>query len=139
VSPVFANESRGDAEKRRTKGASHDRRFEPAFLRANQPCAVTSHYGFHVTQLYVVFALSGQQTNMPAGQLSFAPVLPPPYTLPVLLYGTTGTLSRSAAGNVTLSLAFGSLSLPAGGLCVSGSVYPSAVSISQGQSVSWAA
>lgn len=98
---------------------------------------MTSHYGFHVTQLYVVFALSGQQTNLPAGQLSFAPVVPAPYMLPVLLYGTTGTLSRTSSGTITLSLAFGSLTLPAGGLSVSGSTYASAVALSAGQSVSW--
>jgi non-lysosomal glucosylceramidase len=98
---------------------------------------VTAHYGFHMTQYYLIYALSGQQTDLPAGKLSFAPVMPAPYSLPVVLYGGTGTLVATTSGRVTLSLAFGSLSLPAGGLSVAGVAYSGAVTLQAGQSVTW--
>ena len=85
--------------------------------------------------------LSGQQTDVAHGSLSFAPLFPVPYAVPVLLPGTTGTLTASAGPNpkYTLSLAFGQLSLPAGGLVVSGSAYPHAFALAAGESVSWQA
>lgn len=104
---------------------------------ANGQSYITSHYGFLLVDYYLLPALTGQHTNLPAGALTFDPVFPAPYTLPVLLQGVEGTLSRTASGVRTLSLAFGSLTLPAGGLVVSGVPYPSAVSIVAGQSVTW--
>ncbi len=47
--------------------------------------------------------------------------------------GSEGTLSADAAGKVTFSVAFGSVSLPAGGLAE----YAGAVSLGAGQSVTW--
>ena len=90
-----------------------------------------------LTDYYLIYALSGQQTNIPAGKLSFSPLYAPPYTLPWAFMGTEGTLAVSAAGVRTLSVAFGSLTLPAGGLTVAGDAYPQAVNLGAGQSVTW--
>jgi hypothetical protein len=51
--------------------------------------------------------------------------------------GTEGTLSAAANGTRTFAVAFGGLTLPAGGLSVSGSAYPAALALTGGQSVSW--
>ena len=53
-----------------------------------------SHYGYHMTMWHTVGALTGQFYDAPAGNLSFAPRLSPPYTLPVLLPGSVLTLSQ---------------------------------------------
>lgn len=91
-----------------------------------------------LTDYYVPYALSGQLTNIPAGKLTFAPLYPCPYTLPWAFMGTEGTLECAAGGSLTFSVAFGQVTLPAGGLAVSGSAYPTAVSLGAGESVSWA-
>jgi hypothetical protein len=98
---------------------------------------VTSHYGFLLPDYHLLNAITGQQTNIPGGKLSFAPKVPCPYVLPVLLAGTTGTLTCSGSGTYTVTLAFGSLQLPAGGLSVSGAVYPAQVALGPGLSVTW--
>jgi hypothetical protein len=90
-----------------------------------------------LTDYYLIYALSGQQTNIPKGALTFAPLYPPPFVLPFGFMGTEGTLAADAAGRYTLSVAFGALSLPAGGLAVSGRACPQAVALAAGQSVSW--
>ena len=96
------------------------------------------HYGFALTAQHLLLLLSGQQARLHRGQLSFAPIFAPPYSLPVLLLGTEGSLAADAAGRLTLSIAFGSLQLPAGGLSVHGAVYGGgAISLGPGQSVSW--
>eukprot|EP01116_Phalansterium_solitarium_P010681 TRINITY_DN2576_c0_g2_i1.p1 TRINITY_DN2576_c0_g2~~TRINITY_DN2576_c0_g2_i1.p1 ORF type:complete len:1038 (+),score=373.87 TRINITY_DN2576_c0_g2_i1:144-3257(+) len=97
----------------------------------------TSHYGFMLTDYYLIYALSGQQTNLPNGTLSFAPLYPCPMNLPALLMGVEGTISCDAAGKHTLAIAFGTLALPAGGLSVDSKAYPNPVVLSAGQSVSW--
>lgn len=53
-----------------------------------------SHYGYHMTMWHTLGALTGQLYDAPAGNLSFAPRLSPPYTLPVLLPGAALTLSQ---------------------------------------------
>lgn len=98
---------------------------------------VTAHYGFTMVDFYLYTALTGQQTNIAGGKLSFDPVYACPYTLPVLLQGVEGTLS-CAGGQYTLTLMFGSLQLPAGGLSVAGSVYAQAVDLGEGDKVTWA-
>lgn len=97
----------------------------------------TNHYGMALTHYYLHHALSGQQTDVVAGRLTFAPKLACPYVLPVLLAGTTGSLACDAGGRFNVSLAFGRLALPAGGLAVGGSAYPGAVDIGPGGSVAW--
>jgi hypothetical protein len=98
----------------------------------------TSHYGFLMTDFYLVYALSGQQTNIPEGTLSFAPLYACPFSLPFGMLNVEGTVSCDATtGAFTLAVAFGSLVLPAGGLSVNNLPYPGTVSLSGGQSVSW--
>jgi hypothetical protein len=57
--------------------------------------------------------------------------------LPALAAALTGTISCDAAGTFTLELAFGALSLPAGGLSASGRAYAGAVDMGPGDAVSW--
>ena len=90
-----------------------------------------------LTHFYIHLALSGQQVNLPQGTLSFSPRYSAPFSLPLLLAGATGTVSAAADGTYTVALAFGALTLPAGGLSVNGRAYASAVSLVRGQSVSW--
>ena len=90
-----------------------------------------------LTDYYLLYSLSGQQIDMPAGTLSFEPLYNCPFSMPFVALGREGTLSCDAAGTYSLSLAFGSLQLPAGGLRVNGHVYAHGVSLSSGQSVSW--
>jgi len=97
----------------------------------------TSHYGFMLTDYYLIYALSNQLLDVPAGTLSFAPVYPCPMSVPFAALGREGALSCDAAGTFTLALAFGDLALPAGGLSANGKVYAGAVSLAGGQSVSW--
>jgi hypothetical protein len=97
----------------------------------------TSHYGFLLPAYYLAGTLANMTVNIPAGTLSFAPLYPCPFALPFGLVGREGSVSCDASGTYTLSLAFGSLSLPAGGLSVNGKAYANAVSLTGGQSVSW--
>jgi len=97
---------------------------------------VTSHYGFVMTDYYLPPLLSGQQTNIPRGTLSFSPVYPCPFNLPLLLANCTGIVSCTGSA-YTVSISFGSLSLPAGGLSVNGRAYPKAFSLKPGGSVTW--
>jgi hypothetical protein len=102
------------------------------------PSAACSHYGFFLTNYWLLGALSGQQTDLGSGVLSFAPLYACPFEVPLLLAGRTGTVSCAAAGGpYTVALAFGTLELPAGGLSVNGRAYASAVSLAAGESVSW--
>jgi len=103
---------------------------------------VTSHYGFLLVDYYLVPGLSGQQHHLGKGAASFLSFNPPfapacPFTFPVLLPGTTGSVGCDAAGAFNLSLAFGALSLPAGGLSVNGHAYPAALELAAGDSVAW--
>jgi hypothetical protein len=99
----------------------------------------TAHYGFALVAYWLVPSLSGQVLNLPAGTLRFAPVLPCPFRLPVLAAGLQGALAcGEGGGRYTLSLAFGALELPAGGLSiVGGRACSSAVSLGPGEEVSW--
>ena len=96
---------------------------------------ITSHYGFTMVDFYLYGALTGQQQNLGQGVLSFDPVYPCPYTLPLLLQGVEGLLVCDAGGKKTLQVLFGALTLPAGGLSVAGSAFPGAVNLVAGGSV----
>ena len=98
---------------------------------------ITSHYGFFLTSLFLLGALSGQQTDLGSGRLAFAPLFACPFEVPLLLAGRTGTVACDAGGTFTVALAFGELQLPAGGLSVNGEVYAGAVVLAAGESVSW--
>jgi hypothetical protein len=97
---------------------------------------VTSHYGFVMTDYYLLPALSGQHTDLPRGLLTFAPLYTCPFEVSVLLARVTGTL-RCANSKYTLTVHFGELTLPAGGLAVNGRAYGSAVHLTAGQAVTW--
>ena len=104
---------------------------------AGQPF-ITSHYGFFLTSYFLLSALSGQQTDLGSGRLSFDPLYACPFEEPLLLAGRTGTVScDEAGGRFTVALAFGELELPAGGLSVNGRAFPGAVSLAAGESVRW--
>ena len=90
-----------------------------------------------LTDQYLLPLLSGQQAALHLGRLSFRPLFAPPYALPVLLLGTEGALEADAAGGLTLRVAFGAISLPAGGLSVDGVAYAGAIDLGPGDAVSW--
>jgi len=100
---------------------------------------VTAHYGFTMVDFYLLTALTGQQMNLAGNSafLSFDPVYPCPYTLPVLLQGTEGTLVCEEADTFTLSIKFGKLDLPQSGLRANGKVYTLPVALRAGQSITW--
>ena len=95
------------------------------------------HYGFMLTDLYLLPLLSGQFVNLADGVLSFDPLYSAPYVLPVLLAGVEGTIRSEAKGTYSLHVAFGSLNLPAHGLSIDGVKCDKVVSLSAGQSVEW--
>lgn len=90
---------------------------------------------------YLIPALAGQFTDLPGGALTFSPpglTAGQAFTLPFFLAGAGGTVARSSEGAFSLTLQYGALSLPAGGLAVAGVAYPPAVSLAAGGSVTWA-
>ena len=95
------------------------------------------HYGFMLTDLYLIPLLSGQTVDLSKGVLTLNPKFLPPYVLPVMISMMEGQLT-AAGTKYTLRVAFGSLTLPAGGLSVSGCKTPNALKLSAGESVTWA-
>jgi hypothetical protein len=100
-----------------------------------------SHYGFALPTWYLPYVLSGQKSDIAHGSLEFAPLYAPPFVLPLLLPGTTGTVAAqpdvTSGTTFTVSIAFGQLTLPAGGLVVNGVPYPRSFALASGDSVSW--
>lgn len=97
----------------------------------------TSHYGFMLTDYYLIYILNGQLTNLPNGTLSFTPVYACPFALPFAMVGREGNIGCDSTGTYTLSLGFGTLNLPANGLSINNKPYPNTVNLIAGQSVSW--
>jgi len=95
----------------------------------------TSHYGFHMVEWHIPFAVSGQLYSAITQTLSFAPKLPAPYKLPFLIPTITGYLS-SQNGYYTLGVYIGSLSLEH--VVVDGITY-SGMQLVAGQNVTWKA
>lgn len=96
------------------------------------------HYGFMLTDLYLLPFLSGQVPDLPAGTLALAPKYPAPYgPMPVLIAGVEASIASEAKGKYTLHVAFGSLKLPQGGLSADGVVCQKAVDLHAGESLSW--
>ena len=99
------------------------------------------HYGFMLTDLYLLPLLSGQTVDLPNGRLELKPRFAPPYVLPVMLAGAEASLEARPAGgrgtNYTLAVAFGTLRLPSGGLVVNGRAVDQAVELAGGQAMSW--
>lgn len=96
--------------------------------------SVTSHYGFHMVAWHIPLTISGQDANLPEGELSFDPRVMTPYKLPVLLPGITGTLTGTSK-SFSFTLIIGKLYLKR--LAVGSSVYPKAVDIKAGQTITW--
>ena len=57
--------------------------------------------------------------------------------MPVLVANAEGSLTSRTKGEYTLTLAFGALSLPRGGLVVDGKPCPKPVNLKAGDEVSW--
>ena len=86
---------------------------------------VTSHYGFHMVSWHVPLAISGQLADLsvPANRsLTFAPTVPAPYVLPLMLPGVLGTVSSPSPGKYQVALTVGALDLDV--LAVDGAAYP---------------
>lgn len=98
---------------------------------------ITSHYGYFMSSWHIIFALSGQQADLASSNsyLRFNPTLNAPYTLPVLLSGSIGTI-RNDGSRITLSLSAGK-NLDVSEVTVSGSRFPSKVSLVPGSSIHW--
>ena len=60
---------------------------------------------------HLPLALSQQQADLPNGTLSFAPRLPAPYSLPVLLPGVLGVVHSPRPGEYAVWLTVGELDL----------------------------
>lgn len=104
---------------------------------ANGQPFCTSHYGFMLTDYYLIYMLNGQQTNLPNGTLTFTPLYSCPFNLPWAMVGREGNIVCDTNGQYTFSIAFGTLQLPANGLSINSKPYPQAINLSNGQSVSW--
>ena len=56
---------------------------------------LTSHYGYFMSSWHMVFALSGQQANLPQGTLTFnPPTTEQDWSYPILLPGVLGVVSQ---------------------------------------------
>jgi len=98
------------------------------------------HYAFMMTDLYLLPLLSGQATNLHKGVLSLKPRFQPPYVLPVLLMNCEATLEATLNSNgimYRLAVAFGEVSIPAGGLVVNDVPYKGAVALKAGEAIAW--
>ena len=95
------------------------------------------HYAFMMTDLHLYALLAGQTVDLPRGVLALAPRFTPPYVLPVLAAGLEAALTSRRNGSYSLTVSFGRLLLPAGGLSVDGVPYPRPVRLGEGESVAW--
>jgi hypothetical protein len=88
---------------------------------------------------HLPFAISGQYTDLAKGVLLFSPKLRAPYTLPILIPNTFGSISAiplsDDQSSFTLTLTIGSLSLNE--LAINNVKYPGSVKLIAGQSVQW--
>ncbi|CAD5124032.1 DgyrCDS12336 [Dimorphilus gyrociliatus] len=98
---------------------------------------ITSHYGYFMSSWHLIFALSRQQTDLTPSKsfLRFDPSVNSPYTLPFLLPGSIGTVSRDGS-RITLTLLSGK-NLDVAEVEVSGSRFPFRVSLKAGGSIFW--
>eukprot|EP00038_Savillea_parva_P009621 m.184763 g.184763 ORF g.184763 m.184763 type:complete len:1027 (+) comp16225_c0_seq1:84-3164(+) len=99
------------------------------------------HYGFMLTDLYLLPLLSGQSVNILEGSLTLSPRYPAPYVVPLLIMNCEATITAaegSGSGqSYRLEIAFGTLTLPAKGLVVSGCACPDALDLMAGDSKEW--
>lgn len=105
---------------------------------------ITSHYGYHMISWHALLALSGQVASLIPGNasLAFAPRVPRPFTLPVLLPGVIGLLVADAGSNATLTVSnitsLESLTLDRVVLDGVVTTFDAPVTLRPGQSVTWA-
>ena len=105
---------------------------------------ITAHYGYWMTVWHLPLAISGQQADFleaNSSSLVFAPKLHAagtPFSLPVILPGTVGTISSADGTTFVLRVSAGQ-PLPAlAHLAVGNAVYPGKVEgLAVGESVTW--
>ena len=97
-----------------------------------------------MTDYYLLPLLSGQKTNINQGKLSFSPLYPCPFRVPLLLSDVTGSVSchynRYKNKVFTVEISFGKLTLKSGGLVVNNIAYKKIVNItgdSDNNKVEW--
>ena len=83
--------------------ASVDRGGQPS---EGQPLA-NSHYGYHMVMWHIPFALSGQHWDASTLTLTFKPKLSAPFSLPVLVPGTSALLVGDEGGGGSLEILAG--------------------------------
>jgi hypothetical protein len=79
---------------------------------AGQPFC-TAHYWFHLTIWHLPAAISGLTYSAIDAEMSFAPALQPPYTLPVFVPGAVATFSCSTNRSYALAVVLGRVRLRA--------------------------
>ena len=102
----------------------------------------TSHYAFHMVLWHIPFAISGQSFSAPEATLSFEPKLSCPYNVPFYTSFATGTLQctfvqkrNQTKMKFQIMSTSGEMFLQQ--LAVSGFRYPSALTLKQGEVVTW--
>ena len=101
-----------------------------------------SHYAFHMVRWHIPFAISGQSFSAPEATLSFEPKLSCPYNVPFYISFATGTLQctfvqkrNQTKMKFQIMSTSGEMFLQQ--LAVSGFRYPSALTLKQGEVVTW--
>ena len=102
----------------------------------------TSHYAFHMVLWHIPFAISGQSFSAPEATLSFEPKLSCPYNVPFYTSFATGTLQctfvqkrNQTKMKFQIMSTSGEMFLQQ--LAVSGFRYPIALTLKQGEVVTW--
>lgn len=100
----------------------------------------TAHYGFHMPLWHIPFAMSGQTFSAVAETLRFAPKLPCPFSLPMLVPGAVGTLScDTPVHGFTLRLQLGKLNVTTLSVFIDGKEVfkPGGAKLRAGEEASW--
>lgn len=95
------------------------------------------HYAFMLTDMFLLPLMVGQENDIANGKLTLNPRYPPPYVMPVALYGCVATIQEANAGEFVFTVVFGKLTVAENGLSVNGKAYPHAAQLSNGDSVAW--
>lgn len=98
---------------------------------------ITSHYGYWMSSWHLVFSLAGQDADLSVGKLQFAPAVSVPFSLPVVLAGTIGSISSPDGKRFTLTVTAGSpITLTT--LGVGKVMHPAGqITLAPGQSTEW--
>ena len=102
---------------------------------------ITSHYGYYMSSWHILFALSGQQADIPKGRLTFNPKVRKgsEFEFPVLLPGVHGKINgKLVQGNLTYSLDLQHGTLHLRQLAVYNSFHPDVfIAITPSKGVTW--